>query len=94
MEILSSHGLMFSPVQRNFEILNDPQALENEYIVDFEHPVLGKVKIPGYPIKFGLSSAGTRTAAPGLGEHSDLVMKKMGYSEEEIKKLKTEKVIK
>lgn len=82
--MLREKGLMFGPVQRTEDVLEDPQALSNGYVVDFEHRSLGKVKIPGYPVQFSASSAGTRTSAPALGEHTDSVMKAIGYSEQEI----------
>jgi crotonobetainyl-CoA:carnitine CoA-transferase CaiB-like acyl-CoA transferase len=82
--ILRGNGLMFGPVQGIEDVLTDPQALSNGYVVDFEHRSLGQVKIPGYPVQFSASQAGTRTSAPALGEHTDSIMKKMGYSDQEI----------
>ena len=82
--VLREKGLMFGPVQRIEDVLTDPQALSNGYVVDFEHPDLGKVKIPGYPVHFSACRAGTRTFAPALGEHTASVMKQLGYSDQEI----------
>jgi crotonobetainyl-CoA:carnitine CoA-transferase CaiB-like acyl-CoA transferase len=93
MDIFRKHGLMFSPVQRLNEVFTDPQALINDYIVDFEDPALDKLKIPGYPIHFSKNRAGTRSFAPTLGEHTDLIMSQSGYTNEEIQRLKEEEVI-
>ncbi|MDY7037679.1 MAG: CoA transferase [Thermodesulfobacteriota bacterium] len=93
MEIFLSHNLMFSPVQRINEVLEDPQALINDYVVDFEHPVLGKVKIPGYPVHFSAARAGTQSLGPGIGEHTDQIMHWMNYADQDIKKLKKEEII-
>jgi crotonobetainyl-CoA:carnitine CoA-transferase CaiB-like acyl-CoA transferase len=82
--MLREKGLMFGPVQRVEDVLSDPQALNNGYVVDFEHPSLGPVKIPGYPVQFSASHAGTRASAPALGEHTDAIMKSVGYSDQEI----------
>jgi len=90
---LQAHGLMFSPVQKIHEVFADPQALENGYIVDFNHRVLGKKKIPGYPIHFSRVKAGTRTLAPGLGEHTNAVMKEIGIRDEEIAELEKQGII-
>ena len=94
LDLFRAHGLMFSPVQQIHEVFTDPQALENGYIVDFNHRVLGRKKIPGYPIHFSHVKAGTRTPAPGLGEHTDAVMKEIGVSDEEIAELKGQGIIK
>jgi crotonobetainyl-CoA:carnitine CoA-transferase CaiB-like acyl-CoA transferase len=94
LKLFKAQGLMFSPVQEIHEVLTDPQAIENRYIVDFKHRALGRKKIPGYPIHFSQVKAGTRAMAPSLGEHTHSVMKEMGLSEEEIAELKKEGVIK
>ena len=84
---------MFGPVQQIEDVLTDPQALSNGYVVDFDHRSLGKVKIPGYPVQFSDSHAGTRASAPALGEHTDSIMKEMGYSDQEIITLRKTGVI-
>ena len=73
---------------------NDPQIIANGYIVDFEHPTLGEIKIPGYPGYFSETWAGTTRAAPDLGEHTEEVLMDIcGYSKKYIKSLREEGVI-
>ena len=68
--------------------------MQNGYIVDFDHPVLGKIKMPGYPVHFSKSWAGTRVAAPELGEHTEEVLTDIGdYTKDEIVRLQKEGVI-
>jgi crotonobetainyl-CoA:carnitine CoA-transferase CaiB-like acyl-CoA transferase len=62
--------------------------------MDFDHPVLGKIKLPGYPVHFGQAYAGTQSAAPELGEHTEEVLREWGgYSEAEINRLRSEGII-
>ena len=42
-----------------------------EYLVELEHPVLGKVRDLGPPFKLPASPGGPRRPAPLLGEHSE-----------------------
>jgi crotonobetainyl-CoA:carnitine CoA-transferase CaiB-like acyl-CoA transferase len=91
--LLRAKGLMFGPVQQIEDVLDDPQALSNGYVVDFDHRSVGKVKIPGYPVQFSASHAGTRSSAPALGEHTDSIMKEIGYSDQEIALLRDAGVI-
>jgi crotonobetainyl-CoA:carnitine CoA-transferase CaiB-like acyl-CoA transferase len=93
MEIFLSHGLLACSVQQIQEVPNDPQALANNYVVPFDHPLQGKVKIPGYPVYFSACAAGTRSAAPQLGEHTDLVLRELGFTDREIDKLKKAEII-
>ena len=92
MKIFMAHGLMFSPVQRLEEVLSDPQALANGYVVECHHPVHGPIKIPGYPVHFEGLHAGTRRPAPAIGEHTDDILAELGYTAEEIARLKTDGV--
>jgi crotonobetainyl-CoA:carnitine CoA-transferase CaiB-like acyl-CoA transferase len=93
MEIFRTRGLMFSSVQHIDEVMSDPQALENDYVVPFDHPTQGRVDIPGYPIRFSACRAGTRSAAPTLGQHSDEILREIGYGAPEIDALRREGVI-
>ena len=94
LTMLQDKGLMFAPVQTLEEVLVDPQATVNNYVVDFDHPSLGRVRLPGYPVHFSANSAGPHAAAPEKGEHTQLVLSEMGYSESEILSLERENVIK
>jgi crotonobetainyl-CoA:carnitine CoA-transferase CaiB-like acyl-CoA transferase len=94
MEILLKEKIMVCPVQNIDEIRNDPQARVNDYVVGFKDRLLGDAEIPGYPVHFSANRAGTRSFAPTLGEHTDLVMHQMGYTDQEIQELRKEGVIK
>lgn len=93
MMLFAQHGLMFAPVQTVGDVLNDPQVLENSYVVEFEHPSLGRVKIPGYPAHFSHDSAGSVSLGPRMGEHSSEVLHDLGYSEEEITQMKARGIV-
>ena len=94
MEIFQAQGLMFCSVQHILEVVTDAQALENGYLAAFDHPVQGQVTIPGYPVYFGACNAGTRRAAPQLGEHTDEVLQQLGLSSPEIESLRNDGIIK
>jgi len=93
MTIFGAHGLMFCVVRHIGEAQRDPQALANGFFTPCDHPVLGRMNLPAYPVQFSVSQAGTRCAAPKLGEHTDQVLGKIGYSAEEIHRLRKEGVV-
>jgi crotonobetainyl-CoA:carnitine CoA-transferase CaiB-like acyl-CoA transferase len=76
------------------EAINDPQMIENDYIVDFEHPNMGHIIIPGFPIHFSQAQINNNLLAPELGEHTNSVLKEIGgYSDEDIAQFRKDGVI-
>jgi crotonobetainyl-CoA:carnitine CoA-transferase CaiB-like acyl-CoA transferase len=85
VRLFAEKDLIMSPANTQMEAVHDPQMAANEYIVDFDHPELGKIKIPGFPIHFSHAEINNNLLAPRLGEHTDMVLKEIGeFSKEEI----------
>lgn len=94
LKIFSEHDLFCCAINRLNELVQDSQVMENNYIIDFDHPVFGKIKIPGFPARFSECDIKTTSAAPKLGEHTDEVLTEIcGYSEDEIKIMREDEVI-
>jgi crotonobetainyl-CoA:carnitine CoA-transferase CaiB-like acyl-CoA transferase len=94
MALFRENGFMFAPVHRIDEVLTDPQALANDYLVDFDHPVFGTVKIPGFPVTYSANRVGTESLAPKLGEHTVSVLEEIGYDIREIESFQKAGVVK
>lgn len=75
------------------EAVADPQVLANNYVVDFNHAVLGDVKVTGVPFSCSKMEVGPRSRAPELGEHTEEVLLGMGFNWDQIVRLKDEGVI-
>jgi len=93
MDIFNENGLIFCPIQKITEVKSDPQARASGYVTPFSHPVLGDVQIPGYPVHFSACHAGTHAAAPKIGEHTEEILRDLGYENEDIQALKDEDVV-
>jgi len=85
--------IICSPVNTLQDLLKDIQVLENDYLVDFDHPALGRIKVVGIPIKFYKTPARVRLPAPEFGQHTEEILLEKGYGWEEIIQLKDEGVI-
>jgi len=80
-------GLLFCPVQTIEEVIHDPQAAANRYVVDVDHPVMGKVRVPGYPVQFSANDT-CMGPAPERGEHTAVILEDLGYDAGAIATLK------
>ena len=87
--------LPVAPVNSLEEVINDPHFLAREMIVEVDHPEVGKAKMPNFPTKFSETPVDPlEKPAPLLGQHNEEVLSTLlGYSKEEIAKLKEERVI-
>ena len=67
--------LMCERVNRLEDLKSDPQVLENKYVEEIDHEVLGRVTAQPLPLKFSRSTIVGPRAAPGLGEHSREILR-------------------
>lgn len=88
LEKLQRDGLLFAPIRTIEEVLDEEQALSNSYVVSLDHPILGNVKVPGYPVQFAhASDVGMREPAPRLAEHTRAVLSEFGMTDSDIQNL-------
>jgi crotonobetainyl-CoA:carnitine CoA-transferase CaiB-like acyl-CoA transferase len=85
--------LIWAPAQTPVEVINDPVALENGYIVEYEHFNYGKLKGIRCPIQLKGTPERTPFGAPEFGQHTEEVLLELGYTWEQIGQLKEKKVI-
>jgi crotonobetainyl-CoA:carnitine CoA-transferase CaiB-like acyl-CoA transferase len=56
-------------------------------IVQMEHPALGMARSIGNPIQFSETPVSYRLPPPLLGEHTEAVLRELGYSEEDVRRM-------
>ena len=87
---LEGQDLLCAPVRSLDQAVADPQVHHNEMVVEVTHPVLGRFRTIGIPIKLSETPGQLRLPPPELGEHTDDVLTEAEYSREEIQRLRAE----
>jgi crotonobetainyl-CoA:carnitine CoA-transferase CaiB-like acyl-CoA transferase len=94
VETLEKTGVPVAAVMDLDEVQACPQAKAREMFVKVNHPTMGEIIEPGFPIKFSETKGDISAPAPLLGEHNVEVYKRLlGYSEEKIEELRKKGVI-
>ena len=79
IETLREHGYPCSRYNLPHEAVHDPQARANDFVVDLDHPRIGRYTTSNMPVQFGSMSTGITQPSPGLGEHSVRVLEEIGF---------------
>lgn len=93
MRLLKAEDLIYAPVMTYEDIAADPQARLNKYVITVEHPTRGELNVVGLPINFSETPVEAANTAPELGQHTEEVLLRLGYSWDEIASLRERRVI-
>jgi crotonobetainyl-CoA:carnitine CoA-transferase CaiB-like acyl-CoA transferase len=87
VEKLDAAEVPGGPVFGYGEIMQDAHIKARNMVVEMDHPIIGRMKTIGLPIKSTGELTAIRKAAPWLGQHSAEVLRSIGYADVDIKAL-------
>ncbi len=87
------YKVIYGRVQTPREVVNDPQALANNFFGEVDYPGVGKIKLVNSPVVFSETPASLRTPAPEVGQDTEEILLDLGYTWEDLTRLKDQKVI-
>jgi formyl-CoA transferase len=73
-EKLSAVGVPCGPLRLPEQLLDDEQALANDFLVRLEHETLGGITVVAPPVHFSSTPLTVTTASPRLGQHTREVL--------------------
>jgi formyl-CoA transferase/CoA:oxalate CoA-transferase len=74
---LLAQGIPMGAINTIPQVVEHPQVIAREALVEMAHPRAGKVRMVGAPVRLSETPGSVRTPAPMLGEHTDLVLRQL-----------------
>jgi len=82
VRILLNAGIPAGPILNYEEALSSEQVRAREAVIEFDHPVEGRAKMIGFPVKLSETHLRVRRRPPLLGEHNEEILDELGISQE------------
>lgn len=92
-EVFTQYGLIFGPISTPLDVVKDPQAWQNNFFTEVDHPSCGRLRLLQSPIHFSQTPASVRVCAPELGQHTEEILLALDYTWDNIGELKSRGVI-
>jgi alpha-methylacyl-CoA racemase len=87
-DYLRRFDVCVAPMLELEEAVTHPHILARGLVTELDHPTLGTVRQIGPSVKLSDTPATIRSLAPRAGEHTDQVLRALGYGEEAITELR------
>lgn len=91
--VFEQEGLPYAPITRPDQLFDDPHLLATGGLAPITLPDGTSSYVPLTPVAFNGAQPAIRMQPPAVGEHTDALLREIGYSDEDIQQLKAGNVI-
>ena len=93
VERLVSADVLTAPIKNIPEVVDDPQVLHNEMVVETEHITEGAIRVTGVPVKLHGTPGAVHLPPPLLGQHTEDLLAELDYTADEIESLRRDHLV-
>jgi len=93
LQRLLANDVPAAPINTLDEVFADPQVKTYGFPIEVEHPKMGKMKLVGNAVTMSRTPPSIDQPPPVLGEHTEEILKSLGYDDAGVSRLRSEGVI-
>ncbi|MCS7125947.1 MAG: CoA transferase [Aigarchaeota archaeon] len=93
VEKLEEAEIPVAPIYTVSKVLEDEHVKHRRMVLDIDHPKIGRMKMLGTPFKLSETPGQIRIPPPYKGQHTDEILRELGFSQEDINTFKNKHVV-
>ncbi len=93
LAVLATHDIPAGRVQPLADFMKDPAVLHHDMVREYDHPEAGRLRLMGQPLVFHDTPTRDPGPPPTLGEHTDEVLRDLGYDAAAVADLRARSIV-
>ena len=93
LEQLATAGVPCGAVREIGDVMTDSHTAARRMVESIEHAAAGLIKMLGVPVKLSATPGAVRSAPPLLGQHTETVLREIGFDPEQIAAMRANGVV-